>query len=93
MGGNGLEELASTKDRLISLHLHDNDGYGDQHKLPFSGTVDWGRLVTILGSSAYTKCISMESGMANEGIESEEEFLARAFVVGSRLSSMVAGRK
>ena len=90
-GDAGLSELASVKDRLISIHLHDNSGTGDDHRLPFSGTVDWPRFVTILSSSAYTKCISLESTMGKEGIAGEEDFLAKAFAAGSRLSSMVAG--
>ena len=28
-------------DKLIALHLHDNDGISDQHLLPFDGTVNW----------------------------------------------------
>jgi len=88
--GVGLAHLETTKDRLISMHLHDNDGTGDQHRLPFSGTVDWARLVTILCSSAYVKCISMESSMDKEDVAGEEEFLAKAFDAGSRLSFMVA---
>lgn len=90
VSGNGLAELASTKDRLISIHLHDNNGTADQHRLPFSGTVDWARVVTILCSSAYAKCINMESIMGNDGVADEEEFLAKAFAAGSRLSALVA---
>lgn len=88
--GVGLANLTSMRDRLISIHLHDNDGKTDQHRLPFSGTIDWAEFVTILCSSAYAKCISMESNMGKEGISGEEEFLARAFAAGGRLSSMVA---
>jgi sugar phosphate isomerase/epimerase len=88
--GVGLANLASLKDRLISVHLHDNDGKTDQHRLPFTGSVDWQHLVAILCSSAYAKCISMESNMGKEGIPGEEEFLAKAFVAGQRLSAMVA---
>lgn len=91
--GVGLANVTSMKDRLISIHLHDNDGTADQHRLPFSGTIDWARFVTIMCSSAYAKCISMESTMSNEGIADEDEFLAKAFVAGSRLSSMVAERR
>jgi sugar phosphate isomerase/epimerase len=91
--GIGLENLTAMKDRLISIHLHDNDGTADQHRLPFSGTIDWARLVTILCSSTYTKCISMESAMGKEGIPGEADFLAKAFAAGRRLSSMVADMK
>ncbi len=88
--GVGLAQLASTKDRLISIHLHDNDGTADQHRLPFTGTVDWARLMLILRASSYTKCISMESAMRHEGMASEEEFLAKACAAGRRLAAMRA---
>ena len=91
--GVGLANLASRKDRLLSVHLHDNDGTADQHRLPFSGTIDWHRFVAILGSSAYSKCISMESTMGREGIADEHDFLSKAFVAGSRLSAMLAERR
>jgi len=93
LDGIGLDKLRLLKDRLISIHLHDNNGATDQHRLPLTGTVDWTRLVTILGSSAYKKCISMESNMGHEDITDEAEFLAKAFAAGSRLTAMLADIK
>jgi sugar phosphate isomerase/epimerase len=29
------------KDRIASVHLHDNHGEKDEHLLPFEGTIDW----------------------------------------------------
>jgi len=92
-GGDGLDQLALLKDRLISVHLHDNDGTGDQHKLLFSGTVDWKRLAHIMAESAYTKCVSMEVTMARMGIEDEEVFLNEAFETGTRFARMIAEEK
>ena len=89
MDGKGLDQLASLKDRLLSVHLHDNDGSGDQHNLPFSGTVDWARLARIIAESTYTKCTSMEVTMRNSGIEDETDFLKRAFETGTRFSKMI----
>ena len=89
--GRGLDHLDTLKDRLVCVHLHDNDGTADQHRLPFTGTVDWPRLAGILSVSAYTKCISMEPNMRNEGIPDETEYLAKAFTACARLSDMVAG--
>lgn len=86
---DGLAHLESLKDRLISVHLHDNDGTDDQHKLMFSGTVDWERLARIMAESAYTKCVSMEVTMARTGIEDEGVFLAEAFKTGTKFSRMV----
>ncbi|HDZ21455.1 MAG TPA: sugar phosphate isomerase/epimerase [Phycisphaerae bacterium] len=88
----GLDELEPLKDRLISVHLHDNDGSGDQHKVPFTGTVDWDRLVGILAESSYTKCVSMESSVG-DGFDDEIAFLQAAFDAGTRLAAMIDKRR
>jgi sugar phosphate isomerase/epimerase len=90
---DGLDHLDSLKDRLISVHLHDNDGEGDQHNLLFTGTVDWSRLAAIMASSGYEKCASMEVVMRNADTDSEEEFLKRAYATGTELTGMIAGHK
>ena len=87
--GAGLDRLEELKDRLISVHLHDNDGVRDLHRLPFSGTVDWPRLARIMAESAYTKPVSMEVSMHNSEIEDEEVFLKQAFEAGTRFSRMI----
>ena len=47
----GLEKIEAHKERLFALHLHDNDGRGDQHQPPFFGTIDWERLIRIVDAS------------------------------------------
>mgnify|MGYP000874598350 CR=1 FL=1 len=90
LGGRGLDHLETVRDRLISIHLHDNDGSGDHHKLLFSGTVDWPRLAQIIATSAYAGgIISMEVAMRQAGIEDEAEFLREAFRTGTVFSTMV----
>ena len=86
----GLDELATLTNRLIALHLHDNDGTSDQHKLMFTGTVDWPRLARLIARSSYRQCVSSESVMRNTGITIEEEFLAKAFAAGNRFAAMIA---
>lgn len=90
---NGLEAAEALKDRLISIHLHDNDGDRDSHKLPFTGTVNWERLAHMLARSSYRKCVSMEISIRNSGIEDEAAFLQKAFEIGTSISEMVAGCK
>ena len=85
----GLRSLESLKDRLISIHLHDNDGNTDQHKLLFTGTVDWPRLARILALSSYKKCVSMEVLMQNSGIEEERAFLEKAYETGTTFAGMI----
>lgn len=86
---DGLDRLESLRHRLISVHLHDNDGVSDQHKLPFTGTVDWSKLARIVAGSSYTKCVSLETTMRETGIDDEDTFLARAFEAGTRLAHMI----
>jgi len=87
--GNGLERLVDFSDRLIAVHLHDNDGTADQHNLPFTGTVDWPRLAGLLAGSAYAKWVNLEVTVHGSGIEDEAEFLAEAFRTASHLARMV----
>jgi sugar phosphate isomerase/epimerase len=85
----GLRRFEKLKDRLISIHLHDNDGTGDQHNLIFSGTTDWSRVAVTLASSSYEKCVSMEVTMRNSGIDDEQAFLQRAFETGTEFTATV----
>lgn len=87
---DGLDQVEALKDRLISVHLHDNDGSSDQHALLFSGTVNWERLAGILARSSYKKPVSMEANMKMYKMMAEKEYLQKAFETGSRLSGMVA---
>ncbi|MCX7019770.1 MAG: sugar phosphate isomerase/epimerase family protein [bacterium] len=89
IAGDGLDELERLKDRLISIHLHDNDSGADQHNLLFSGTVDWARLAAIIARSSYHKCASMEVSMDNAAISDETAFLQCAFDTGMRFSQMI----
>ena len=87
--GDGLEYLEALKDRLISVHLHDNDGTADQHNPLFSGTIDWSALARVMAASSYTKCVSMEVTMGNSGFEDEVAFLEHAFDTGARFAQMI----
>ncbi len=60
-----IDSLEKNKDRLEALHLHDNNGEGDQHQPPFYGTVDWERLAKIIATSSYRREISFEMSMVN----------------------------
>jgi sugar phosphate isomerase/epimerase len=87
--GRGLDLLKTVKSRLIALHLHDNNGKSDQHKIPFTGTIDWDRLAGIIRSSGYKKCPNLELRMASHGAVDEKVFLNKAFEAGRRLSGMI----
>lgn len=89
----GLNNLEQVKDRLIALHLHDNEGTQDKHWVPFTGSVDFPRLCAIIAQSSYRGCISMESIARNVAEDAKATFLPDAFRAGVRLSEMVAAHR
>ncbi len=102
-GDRGLGWLEEHKDRLLALHLHDNMGDEDSHRLPFDGTIDWPRLMSIIMSSPYAKAdkpLSFELNIRNtpyfdaekEPFEQSEEsarnFLADAYERCQRVAEL-----
>lgn len=93
MGGRGLEHIAKFADRLCALHLHDNNGYDDQHRPLFSGTIDWGKLAAIISKSAFAGPLTLEVGIRNSGIGDEMLFLRQMYEDSKKLAGMIAGIK
>jgi len=91
--GRGLDNLEKHRERLIALHLHDNDGVRDQHKIPFTGTVDWPRLAGIIAASRCDRRLNLEVMIQNSGVSDEHEFLRQAHAAGQRLARLVAARE
>jgi sugar phosphate isomerase/epimerase len=90
--GNGLERLERVRSRLIDLHLHDNDGSGDLHWPPFSGTVDWKGLARIVPTTSYRKgVIPVECGVRLKDPTPAEEmaFLRKMAGLARRFGKMV----
>jgi sugar phosphate isomerase/epimerase len=78
----GADLLEKYADRLCALHLHDNDGTADQHRIPGEGTVDWKRVKTALTASGYKGNVTFEvtnefSPMYRDA--TAEQFLAAAY--------------
>jgi sugar phosphate isomerase/epimerase len=90
IGGAGLDHLETVKDRLMCVHLHDNDGAGDLHLPPRLGTVDWPRLMEILAGSSYRKCLSFECTMGAYGSDDISTFLRYTYDQGAALTAMMA---
>ena len=93
--GDGLDFAEAVKDRIIAFHLNDNDSSADQHRLIFSGSVDWERLAQIAAASVYDKeYMTMEIAMPKEPgnikAADEAEFLSGAMESGLKFHKMVA---
>ncbi len=89
----GFDDLADAEanlSRLYSLHLQDNDGTGDQHRLPFTGKVPWERIAHLIAASPYTGCLTFEVMSVNESYPDHASFLQEAFSRGRKFDRMVA---
>jgi sugar phosphate isomerase/epimerase len=53
-------EIDASIDRLVTLHIHNNDGNGDQHWLPTDGVIDWPHWYTYLRTNGYTGSFVLE---------------------------------
>jgi sugar phosphate isomerase/epimerase len=84
-----LEKLYSYKDRLISIHLHDNDGLNDQHKIPFTGSITWDIVTKFIAGSSYDKCVNLEVVIHESGFDDEIQFLDKLIASGEILSQMI----
>lgn len=49
------------QDKLICLHLHDNDGEDDLHNLPFEGNINWEKLMKKLKQINYQGPLTTEA--------------------------------
>ncbi len=47
--------------RIKALHIHDNDGVGDQHMMPYTGTVCWEDFCRELKAVGYSGDLSFET--------------------------------
>jgi L-ribulose-5-phosphate 3-epimerase len=84
----GTDLLAKYLHKLCCLHLHDNDGSSDQHRIPGEGTMDWEHIQSLLNDSCYPGSLSLE--VTNEFSilykdKPAEEFLHIAYEKASKL--------
>lgn len=88
----GLDNLDRCKDRLMALHIHDNDGLRDLHQPPFYGTLDWERFAKILRASPYPREISFELAARNTPYaDNLDAFIRDAYDRCARFTKMVRG--
>lgn len=81
-----IDLLSMYGDKLISLHLHDNDGVHDQHILPFEGNINWETTMKKITSCGYMGATALEvtKNTSNEGLTCKE-YLEIAYERAKRL--------
>jgi sugar phosphate isomerase/epimerase len=59
-GLNQPEAVRACGDKLIALHISDNDGSGDQHRTPGTGSVDFPGIIAALREVGYASNFNLE---------------------------------
>lgn len=73
--------------RLKALHISDNDGYSDQHLMPFLGTIDWTSVMKALYEVGYAGEFTYEihNSTIRMPVELRKLMLRESFEVGQWL--------
>ncbi len=71
-GDQAGEMVRYAKDRLKTLHIHDNDGTRDAHWDPFCGSIDWEDFRLALQEIGFGGVVSLETNPLT-GTEAEKE--------------------
>ena len=80
--------LSMYGDKLMALHLHDNDESGDQHRMPFDGNIDWNTVMKKFNTIHYNGPTALEIKSMGYYHMEPREFLAIAFERAKRLENL-----
>lgn len=83
------DELRKIGSRLICLHVNDNHAGGDEHLLPFFGTVNWVDAMQALGEIGFSHCFNYECRMVRLPSDVRELIGRHAVALGHKLVEMM----
>lgn len=78
------------KNKIVAIHLHDNNGEQDQHRLPFDGNINWKSVIKKIQFSGYDGPVTLELTFKEEFYKEKsiEEFIELSFERGILLAEM-----
>lgn len=76
--GDAIRQLGN---RITCLHLHDNNGLSDQHKIPGTGDIDWEDVFSALDEIGYAGTFNLEVVLTHFGKHFEVQEAAFAIKV------------
>jgi sugar phosphate isomerase/epimerase len=84
--------LANWGSRLLALHLHDNHNKsaGDEHRLPFDGTVAWAQVIRGIAAAPRPVWLLLEVTALGYETQPLEAFLRTAYARAVRLADMLS---
>ncbi|MBQ7321369.1 MAG: sugar phosphate isomerase/epimerase [Clostridia bacterium] len=83
------EELRKVGSRLICLHVNDNHAGGDEHLLPFFGSINWADAMKGLGEIDFGYCFNYECRMIRLPGDVREYIGRHAVALGHKLVEMM----
>ena len=86
LAGDLLDAIETTAEHLLSVDVHDNRGRGDDHLVPFEGTIDWAAALTTLQKVGYDGPLMFEL----QGRSSASAILARARQARQQMDRLLA---
>ena len=96
-GQNQPQAIRKIGSRLKAMHIHDNHGLprGDEHLLPYFGTVDWPPILEAIHAIGYDNNFSLEVKQATYNLPPElcGDMLRFMFRLGEELMRMGAARR
>lgn len=77
------------KNKIMCIHLHDNNGKKDEHLLPFDGNLDFDKVLNGLNSANYDSYLTLELCYRNEYLNkmSIDEFYKEGYERGLKLKN------
>lgn len=72
----------------MALHLHDDGGKFNQHRLPLDGTIDWPTAMKKIRETGYSGATAIEAMNWDYEELSAKEFLHKAFERAKRLEEL-----
>jgi len=85
--------LTKYRDKIICLHLHDNDGTDDHHTLNKYGSINWKNIATKLSKLPHDINLDYELLLCKRGPESKKEVLTETYRQACELEKMVLSQK
>lgn len=94
MGEPVYEAVMRCRDRLIALHIHDNDRFSDAHIMPYSGTFDWETFFKALYDARYQGFFTLEILHACEKLSGplQEAMVSQIYALAGWMASRIGGK-
>ena len=77
-------------DRLYAVHIHDNNGSVDYHRIPGEGNIKWNSIINLLARSSYEGPLLLELSCYDP---EPEVFLQKAYKAGCYLDTFYQKEK